>query len=64
MLKETTDKIACVYQMSISKSKIVCNMNYFSILNEGIKKLVTMFKNYLMYLESLSPKSFLGDFCY
>lgn len=64
MLKKTTDKITCVYQMNISKSKIVYNMNYFSILNKGIKKLVTMFNNYLMYLESLSPKSFLGDFCY
>ena len=64
MLKETTDKITCVYQMNISKGKIVYNRNYFSILNKGSKKLVTMFKNYLMYLESLSPKSFLGNFCY
>ena len=50
MLKETTDKITCVYHMNISKSKIIYKMNYFSIFNS--KKLLRMFKNYV-YLESL-----------
>lgn len=34
MLRETTDKITCVYHMNISKSKIIYKMNPFSILNK------------------------------